>query len=85
MTDGQFEWMVTNSRIAILMATPFVVGFVWCIIWVTWMRRFGLRDLLFAVTYFALASGFALYLRYGRLMPVPAASPQEAESLEELR
>ncbi len=84
MTEGQIHWISSNIRFVIAMAVPFAAGIVWILVRLAWRRRFTLREILLLVAFFAFACGFALWLRYGRLMPVPGED-WEADSLEELR
>ena len=84
MIEDQIHWISSNIRIVIAMAVPFALGIAWTVVQIAWKRRISLRELRWLVAYFALACAFALWLRYGRLMPIPGED-WEAEALKELR
>lgn len=84
MSEEQIHWITSNIRIVLAMACPFALGILWILFRLAWKRRFTLQELMWLVTFFAFACGFAIWLRYGRLMPIPG-SDSEMESIEELR
>jgi hypothetical protein len=84
MVESQASWISSNFPFVIVMAIPFLLGIAWIVVRLAWKRRFSLQELLLLVTFFACACGFALWIRYGRLMPIPAED-HEIEAIEELR